>query len=539
MGVRAKERQDTKEKVWRIRASREDLRFAVMNPDIALALFGQPLFSPENAEEGAYVGSVTGVHLKWQLISTEETISGAWSVLIAAVARFPPVRASWRLDLSIQADGSGMRISAVVRPISERWTLWLRPGRLLWTDAIRALVERLVRAAERLTQDLAEDLLEGLHDPDHRTRLREHLETRRAVRVTTQRFAGSLSFLEVAGRVMIRFQTSVPRPRRGQEILQMGSQEQEEESEELAHAFERLAQAGNAFTTVRGEEERRALGRDLHERMVQMGRRLYQIYVPKETHGHLTSLLDARPREPLSVEADGALRALPWELLHNGEDFLSLLIPMARTPVQAVKSPRLQSLSSINRVLLALPEDDLDEAIAEVREIHRALSEDLALDVEVLSGGKATKERVLEALQGGKFDAFHYSGHSRRGERAGAGHLLLSEGRRLRADELRRFVQGSPLKLVFLNSCGSAVATGASTALVGLADAFVQNGVPCVVGMRWPISDRGARILALTFYRALVETGDPAWALRETRLAVGTGLDWEDPAWAAPLLYLA
>ena len=518
------------ERRWRVQAFPEDVRFAVEHPDVAFALLGQPLLFP--VKEGRYAGRGAGLHLEWRPLR-EESSPGVWSALLTASGGALPQRLTWRLDLDFQTDDSALEVRAKVSSASGLGRgLWLCGVRRIWQDALFALLERLWEAAERLSRISAEDGLPALADPEQQTRLREHLQARgalpQALSVGVERAAGWMSLLELEDRVVVRFQTDLPRPRRGQEALPVDPQA----SGELARRFRRLVEAGNAFTTIRGEEERRALGRDLHTRFLRLGQRLYQLYVPKETHGYLTSLLDAGPRSPLVLETEGALRSLPWELLHNGEDFLALLLPLARTPVRAAQR---RGRLSIRRVLLVVPECALDEALDEVRAIYGVLSDDLALCVEVLSGREATKEELLQALQSGRFDAFHFSGHSDVEAPTGASSLRLREGRKLRADELQRLAGESGLQLVFLNSCESAVLGD----VVGLADAFAGRGIPCVVGMRWPVSDRGARILALRFYRSLAEKGDPALALREARLAVGSELDWEDPAWAAPLLYLA
>ena len=191
-------------------------------------------------------------------------------------------------------------------------------------------------------------------------------------------------------------------------------------------------------------------------------------------------------------------------------------------------------------MLLAFPENDLPQASYEIQAVFSILK-DLGMHVEVLSGHEFTKDHLFEALSNGNFDVFHYCGHSKYDGRVqGASHLDLSEGRKLRADELKRITRKSNLKIVYLNSCESAMAMGSyTTSVTGLADVFVQNGVPCVIGTRWSISDRGARILGKSFYENLLVDGNPANALRTSRLEVGNQFDWEDPAWAAPILYLS
>lgn len=537
-GLRRSAAGSEDERSWRFQAGLGDFQFAVLHPDIALALLREPL-QLSGTGEGAYAGRLLGLQITWRTLSapSENPTRGHWSNEIKASMRFPPFRAAWQLDVSAQPDGQGLLVSARLQPSSR--PLMVRPSWSLWREALHALAYNLGRAAERLSHDSPEALLHSLPLPEQQEALREHLASRpstphSAVALEGSRFAALLSILEAGDRTLIRFQTNVPRPRRSQETLCVSS----EAGAELTASFDLLAQAGSAFSTLRGSDERRALGRDLHERLIQLGRQLYTLYIPKGAHGYLTSLLEAHPQGPLRMEIEGEARALPWELLHNGEDFLTLLLPLARTPVQTAEAQL--PVWSVRRVLLVAPESALGEALAETQAIYGVLTRELALHVEVLAGRAASKDALVQALRGGAYDALHYSGHSLHDpERTGASHLILNEGRKLRADELRRLAQESGLKLVFLNSCASGSTTGFSNAsLAGLADAFVQDGVPCVIGMRWPVSDRGAHTLALTFYQALAETGNPAEALRQARLTVGTTLDWEDPAWAAPLLYL-
>ncbi|MCP4529548.1 MAG: CHAT domain-containing protein [Aestuariibacter sp.] len=69
---------------------------------------------------------------------------------------------------------------------------------------------------------------------------------------------------------------------------------------------------------------------------------------------------------------------------------------------------------------------------------------------------------------------------------------------------------------------------------LGLADAVVQAGVPSVLGFRWPVSDDGARKLALAFYRSLLEQGSPEIALWSARCELS--IDRNDTTWLSPIL---
>ncbi|HED04573.1 MAG TPA: CHAT domain-containing protein [Candidatus Fraserbacteria bacterium] len=530
----------TGEQSWRFEASEADFRFAVLHPDIAVALVETPFHFSGTAER-ACQGELRGVRIAWHPLLTTELAKTQYSVLVKLQAAFSPFCPAWRLDLSAASQYQALQVNVRCYPLFGLWTsLWLRPTQALWFDLLQALVCSLGHAAERLAQGTPEELLGSLASPEQRASLKTYLQSRdstvRSVTLEGNPAAASLSILDVGDRTLARFRTNLPRPRRGQEAVHVGQAERAE----LFAAFGRLARAGVAFSTLRGAEERRTLGRDLHERLIRLGRRLYALYIPRSTHGYLTALLEAHPEAPLRLETEGPVRALPWELLHNGEDFLSLLLPLARTPVQMLENPR-GFIGSVRRVLLVSPQSDLDQAAGEIGTIYQVLTGELGLQVEVLAGLDASKAELVRALRAGNFDALHYSGHSCHDpDRAGASYLILNGGRKLRADELRRLAQESHLKLVFLNSCASGSTVGwAGEGVAGLADAFVQNGIPSVIGMRWPVSDRGARTLALAFYHELAQSGDPAAALRQARLAVGSDSDWEDPTWAAPLLYLA
>jgi len=106
------------------------------------------------------------------------------------------------------------------------------------------------------------------------------------------------------------------------------------------------------------------------------------------------------------------------------------------------------------------------------------------------------------------------------------------------AAELKMLLGQSEVRLVYL-SCCYGTATGASqTSLdddfLGLADAVAQAGVPSVLGFRWPVSDDGARRLALAFYKSLLEQGSPEIALWNARCELA--INRNDTTWLSPVL---
>ena len=96
-------------------------------------------------------------------------------------------------------------------------------------------------------------------------------------------------------------------------------------------------------------------------------------------------------------------------------------------------------------------------------------------------------------------------------------------------DELRL------LRLVFLNACKTAAtsARAASIRSPGVATSLIQAGVPAVVAMQFPISDKAAVTFSETFYQSIAK-GDPV----DVAMAEGRKKLWHLEEWATPVLFL-
>ena len=135
-------------------------------------------------------------------------------------------------------------------------------------------------------------------------------------------------------------------------------------------------------------------------------------------------------------------------------------------------------------------------------------------------------------------------GHGEFDEESSQGALLFErddgtgqpfEGRRL-AQLLHDF---ETLRLVVLNACHTAEAVGTNgpNPFAGAASSLVMGGVPAVVAMSGPVSDRVAVAFSRTFYQRLA-AGDPIEAaVTEGRLAIQRA-EPGDGAWAIPTLFL-
>jgi hypothetical protein len=89
-----------------------------------------------------------------------------------------------------------------------------------------------------------------------------------------------------------------------------------------------------------------------------------------------------------------------------------------------------------------------------------------------------------------------------------------------------------PLRLAFLNACEGARADRGEP-FAGVAQRLVQQGLPAVLAMQFPITDSAATTLAQLFYEALADGYAVDAALAEARKAIyleGSVMEWGTPA---------
>jgi len=271
-------------------------------------------------------------------------------------------------------------------------------------------------------------------------------------------------------------------------------------------------------------------------------------YLEARAKSRSLSLLFETPREFLG---------LPLEFVRsdNPPEYLILQHPLARfvydaIPKREALSPQMLALTEKLRVLIIASntQPPIDGVDAETQRLHNYLRHQdcIPVDVELIPTERATYQHVREKLKKQSYDIVHYAGHGLyKAESPEESSLYFWAGEDkqggvvpMQAAELKMLLGQSEARLVYLSSCYG-TAAGDKTALLdddflGLADAIVQAGVPSVLGFRWPVSDRGARRLALAFYRSLLEQGSPEIALWSARCELA--IDRNDTTWLSPIL---
>jgi tetratricopeptide (TPR) repeat protein len=247
-----------------------------------------------------------------------------------------------------------------------------------------------------------------------------------------------------------------------------------------------------------------------------------------------------------------ALWRLPWEYLHDGQDFLCLTgrLLLNRRPEGLGELAPPQTAPPLRiLVVIAAPDDqaelNVERELAVITDALDDAQREGLVRLEVLDD--ASLPALQDALGRQTYHVLHYTGHGVYDAAAQKGHLCfendVGQTRLVEAGDLRPlFVEARDLRLVVLSACQSAQ-TGDLDAFEGVATGLLQADVPAVLAMQFSILDSSAIEMARVFYTALARGRTPAQALSAARQAM-RALDRGRPSaqrrfdWGVPALYL-
>lgn len=242
------------------------------------------------------------------------------------------------------------------------------------------------------------------------------------------------------------------------------------------------------------------------------------------------------------------LAALPWEFAYDPRNaeyvclsrntpvvrYLELPQPIA--PLRAELPLRVLGMAvsphGLPALDVALEKQRVDTALADVR----------AAGLVTLTWLEGQTWRDLQrAMRYGPWHIFHFIGHGGFDRAADEGFVALAdeagEAQRLSATQLGRLLADHrDLRLAILNACegarGSAQDVFSSTASI-----LVRRGLPAVLAMQYPITDRAAIEFARAFYEALADGLPVDTATTEARQAVSIAAP-RSVEWGIPVLYM-
>lgn len=267
----------------------------------------------------------------------------------------------------------------------------------------------------------------------------------------------------------------------------------------LLHGADALLRSGESATFAREAEARGAV--------------LYRTLIPSRLRAQLKAVTG-----PLLIRT--SLYGMPWELLHDEEEFWGLRYALGKRLVMARSLPAGSNPPARERpralVIGSDPRGDLPFVRHEIEAICETLEQ--FADVDCVTGRLATFDAVTAHLSSG-FDLIHYCGHVVTDE--GMPALLLADERKLSSTAIEANLTGRPL--VFLNGCASArgvdhgTTGGWEVSFSGVAYGFLFGGAVAVVGTLSDVSDRHAAALADEFYRRALTRVPIGEALRAAR----------------------
>ncbi|MGB3200631.1 MAG: CHAT domain-containing protein, partial [Nodosilinea sp.] len=265
-------------------------------------------------------------------------------------------------------------------------------------------------------------------------------------------------------------------------------------------------------------------------------------------------------RQPLRLRLgfkDSRVQRLPWELLYGDDRPLATGLDV--TLCRYYQSQTVSDLAAIAhlapasvplRVLVVISAPDDQERLALRQEVQSLVASlqttapgHLALDLTILE--QPGRPELVQALEQGNFQVFHYAGHSDVGETGGDLFLVNRQTGltdRLSGEDLAGLLGNNGICLAVFNSCRGAY-TPQDDAQAGwrdqnLVQALVNRGIPGVIAMADRIPDDVALTFTQLLYRNLHQGYPIDLCLCRVRQGLMSAYGSDQPFWMLPLLYL-
>lgn len=270
-----------------------------------------------------------------------------------------------------------------------------------------------------------------------------------------------------------------------------------------------------------------------------LGEQFFDLLFSQETRNRIRKTT----AECLTLHLDDACVPFPWELAHDGTDFLCCRFAMgriARTGQAARVLHRPTPRETVSILTVSDPCGNLPAAQIEGMELYHLCQLEPRVRFEMLNG-HVSRQSVKSRLAA--FDMVHYCGHSEHDSNSpDQSSWILGDGR-LTAGDIRDMVingEAGPL-LVFNNACQSGVTSSWSERPAGwsfgLANAFLLAGCTHYIGAVSDLLDLGSKDFARLFYQNVIAGFPVGKALRETRIDHRKESGESNLTWAQYILY--
>jgi CHAT domain-containing protein len=298
-------------------------------------------------------------------------------------------------------------------------------------------------------------------------------------------------------------------------------------------------------------------GRSLYDRLLQS---YPELQSQLET---VQGLVNAEPENlTFSFEGGRACLGIPFELLHDGNIWLSTKYPLSRKVLGARSNGivfrslvnSLKNRKEVLRVLLIASNPgglSVDDEVAALKTQIESLAAAVYLrcEIDLVPTAKATLQYAATLFEKCAHHVVHFAGHGRINsdspEESGIyffeGENRSGELKVLSARKLAELIgKGSQTSLFYLSSClgawGGRQEQLRDDDYLGVMDALVQSGVQYVLGYRWYVTDSGSQRFAKQFYASLLkQPHSPELAALHARAKI-YGDSGDDETWTSPIL---
>ncbi|WP_339379306.1 tetratricopeptide repeat protein [aff. Roholtiella sp. LEGE 12411] len=227
----------------------------------------------------------------------------------------------------------------------------------------------------------------------------------------------------------------------------------------------------------------------------------------------------------IAIDTDQKLAHLPWEVLHDGQDFLVKRVNPVVLPLRWIEKET-EGFSVEARQLrvlfMATDPEDVQPKLEFEQEEARILADtrDFNLDLRVEESGCVSELGRVWSRYLDDFDVFHLTGHASIKDAAPYTPYFITEteiGDRheTTAAELAEVFRFRFPKLVFLSGCRTGQAPDKG-AVPSMAEALIEQGARAVLSWGRPVEDRTATAAAAHLYGKLAAGYQLAEALAST-----------------------
>jgi len=238
--------------------------------------------------------------------------------------------------------------------------------------------------------------------------------------------------------------------------------------------------------------------------------------------------------------SDGALRNIPFSILHDGKQYLIENYSIAIAPSLQLIDPKalvrkqIQILGGgISEARQGFPA--LPNVITELERIQSQIPSSILLRNESFTDSKL-EQQVKES----SYQVVHLATHGEFSSQA-IGTFVLTWNDRLNVDQLNNILRSDkkqirPIELLVLSACRTAA--GDKKAALGLAGMAVRAGARSTIASLWYVNDEATTLLMSKFYEQLSNNKiTKSEALRNAQLAVLSNKSFSHPYyWSAFVL---